>query len=271
MTQPLDGLVAVVTGGAGHLGSAMTSAMAREGARVVVADIDGERAAAHAGTLSEEGLEAVGVTIDVASASSVTDAFTAAVERFGGVDVLVNNAAPSPLIRNDAPAGELDLAVWDALQAVVVRGALLCAQACLPSMIQRGGGSIVNIASIHAHSGDADLTAYPIAKAALIGLTRTLATQYGRSGVRCNSVTVGTIPFPAMSAEARQSKVRHQLLAREGRPEDVASVVAFLASPASAFMTGADLRADGGVLAHLPSYADGGTFDLMRGGKDQEA
>lgn len=271
MTQPLDGLVAVVTGGAGHLGSAMTARMARQGAQVVVADIDGERAGAHADALTEDGLDAVGLALDVASAASVADALATTFNRFGGVDVLVNNAAPSPLIRQDAPAAAIDITIWDALQAVVVRGALLCAQAVLPSMIKRGGGSIINIASIHAHSGDADLTAYPVAKAALIGLTRTLATQYGRFGVRCNSVTVGTIPFPAMSAEARQSKVRHQLLAREGRPEDVANVVAFLASPASGFMTGADLRADGGVLAHLPSYADGGTFELMRGAKDQEA
>jgi NAD(P)-dependent dehydrogenase (short-subunit alcohol dehydrogenase family) len=183
--------------------------------------------------------------------------------------VLVNNAAPSPLIRQDAPAGDLDLAIWDALQAVVVRGALLCAQAALPSMIERGGGSIINISSIHADAGDADLTAYPVAKAALVGLTRTLATQYGRAGVRCNSVTLGTIPFPTMSAEARQNKVRHQLLAREGRPEDVAHLVAFLASSASGFTTGADFRADGGVLAHLPSYADGGTFDLVRGARDE--
>lgn len=269
MTLPLDGLVAVVTGGAGHLGSVMTETMARQAARIAVADINGERAAAHADALAREGLDAIGLTVDVASAESVTEGFGAVVDRFGGIDVLVNNAAPSPLIRQDAPAGDLDLAIWDALQAVVVRGALLCAQAALPSMIERGGGSIINIASIHGHSGDPDLTAYPVAKAALVGLTRTLATQYGRSGVRCNSITVGTIPFPAMAAEARQNKVRHQLLAREGRPEDVANMVAFLASPASGFTTGTDLRTDGGVLAHLPSYADGGTFELMRDARDK--
>ncbi|MBV8985747.1 MAG: SDR family oxidoreductase [Acidimicrobiia bacterium] len=269
MTLPLDGLVAVVTGGAGHLGSVMTETMARQGARVAVADADGERATAHADALAGKGLDAIGLTVDVASPESVNQGFDTVIDRFGGVDVLVNNAAPSPLIRQDAPAGDLDLAIWDALQSVVLRGALLCVQATLPSMIKRGGGSIINIASIHGHLGDSDLTAYPVVKAALVGLTRTLATQYGRAGVRCNSVTVGTIPFPAMSAEARQSKVRHQLLPREGRPEDVANMVAFLASPASGFATGADFRADGGVLAHLPSYADGGTFELVRETRDK--
>jgi NAD(P)-dependent dehydrogenase (short-subunit alcohol dehydrogenase family) len=264
VSQPLDGLVAVVTGGAGHLGTAMTTTMARQGAKVVVADIDAERADAHADALAADGHDAIGVALDVASRDSVAAAFASTIERFGVVDVLVNNAAPSPLIRKDAPVGELDLAVWDGMQAVVVRGAILCAQAALPSMLERGRGSIVNVTSVHAHLGDADLTAYPVAKAALLGLTRTLATQYGRAGVRCNSVTLGTIPFPSMSDEARQNKIRHQLVDRAGQPQDVANLVAFLASPASGFTTGADLRADGGVLAHLPSYADGGTFQLVR-------
>jgi len=262
--EPLEGLVAIVTGGAGHLGSAMTATLARQGARVVVADLDGDRATAHAEALAAGGLVALGVALDVASEASVAAAFAAVVERFGGVDVLVNNAAPSPIIRQDAPVGRLDLGVWDALQAVIVRGALLCSQAALPSMAERGGGSIVNVASIHAHSGDADMTAYPVAKAALLGVTRAIATQYGRDGVRCNTVTLGTIPYPAMSEEARQNKVRHQLIGRAGEPEDVAGLVAFLASPAAGFVTGTDVRADGGVLAHLPSYADGGTFSLVR-------
>ena len=154
--------------------------------------------------------------------------------------------------------------MWEAIQAVVVGGAIRCTQAALPSMVERGGGSIVNVASIHAHAADADMTAYPVAKAALLGLTRAIATQYGRDGVRCNTVTLGTIPYPAMSEEARQNKVRHQLLGRVGEPDDVANLVAFLASPASGFTTGTDVRADGGVLAHLPSYADGGTFRLVR-------
>jgi NAD(P)-dependent dehydrogenase (short-subunit alcohol dehydrogenase family) len=260
----LEGLVAVVTGGAGHLGSAMTDAMARQGASVVVADLDGARAAAHAKKLAADGLQALGLEVDVTSTPSVNTAFEQIAGHFGGVDILVNNAVPSSVIRQDGPVAELDLEVWDVIESVVIGGALRCSRAALGSMIERGGGSIVNIASIHGHAGDADLTAYPVAKAALLGLTRTLATQYGASGVRCNSVTLGTIPFPSMSEEARRNKIRHQLLQREGRPEDVAALVTFLSSPAAAFTTGADFLADGGVLAHLPSYADGGTFGLVR-------
>lgn len=267
LEQPLKQLVAVITGGAGHLGVAMAATMARQGANVVIADLDGKRADEHADALRTEGLQALGVALDVSSEESVHAAFGAVAERFGGVDVLVNNAAPSSIIRLDGPVVQLDLDTWEAIQAVVVRGAVLCAQAALPPMMARGQGSIINVASIHGHSGDADLTAYPVAKAALLGLTRTLATQYGRHGVRCNSITLGTIPFPSMTDAARASKIRHQLLERAGEPQDVANLVAFLASPLSGFSTGADFRADGGVLAHLPSYADGGTFELIHQGQ----
>ena len=262
---PLAGHVALVTGGAGHLGSAMTTTLAERGAQVVVADVDTERAGDHASAMQASGLDAIAVELDVSSEASVDSAFSAVEDRFGGVDILVNNAAPSRLIAQDSKARDVDLGIWDALFDVIVRGALLCTRRALPHMTERRDGSIINIASIHALAGDADLTAYPTAKAALVGLSRTVATQYGRHGVRANSITLGTIPYPNMSEAARQSKVRHQLVGREGVPADVANLVAFLASPESSFLSGANYLAEGGVLAHLPSYADGGTFELVRG------
>jgi NAD(P)-dependent dehydrogenase (short-subunit alcohol dehydrogenase family) len=261
---PLAGLVALVTGGAGHLGAAMTATMARQGARVVVADLDRDRAAEHAAALTRDGFESLGIELDVASEASAAAAFAAAAERFGGLDILVNNAAPASVIRQDAPALDVDLATWDAVFDVVVRGSLICARQAIPRMVERGGGAIINISSSHARGGDLNLSAYPAAKTALYGLTRTLATQYGRSGIRCNSVTFATIPFPHMSAEVRKARMKHQLVPREGQPADAANIVAFLASPAASFLTGADYLCDGGVLAHLPSYADGGTWDVMR-------
>jgi NAD(P)-dependent dehydrogenase (short-subunit alcohol dehydrogenase family) len=221
--------------------------MARQGAPVVGADLVGQRAAEHAGALAREGHESLAVEVDIASDESVAAAFGVISERFGGVDILVNNAAPSRFIAKDAPALHVGMEIWDVLQNVVVRGALVCSRHALPSMIDRGGGSIVNVASILAHAG-----------------TRALATQYGRQGIRCNTVTLGTIPYPSMSAQARQNRVKHQLIPREGQPADAANLVAFLASPASSFLTGADFVADGGTLAHLPSYADGGTWGVMR-------
>jgi NAD(P)-dependent dehydrogenase (short-subunit alcohol dehydrogenase family) len=253
---PLAGLVAVVTGGCGHIGAALTQTMARQGARVVVADIDAERAGAHAAALASGGGDTLAVRVDIASDESVGAAFETVRAHFGGTDILVNNAAPSRVIAADAPALDIDLATWDTALAVMVRGALLCARHALPQMIARGGGSIVNIGSVHAHGGDLGMTAYPAAKAALGGLTKVLATQYGHLGVRCNTVTLGTIPYPFMSEQTRRGKVRHQLVKRDGLPADVASLVAFLVSPAASFLTGADYLADGGLLAHLPAYAD---------------
>lgn len=242
----------------------MTSDLARRGASVVVADIDIERASQHADAIVSEGGSAMAVELDVASEQSVSAAFAAVEAQFGAVDILVNNASPSRLVAQDTAADRIPLEIWDAIFSVIVRGALLCCQRALPSMIRKGAGSIISIASIHALSGDPDLTAYPAAKAALVGLSRTVATQYGWAGVRANSITLGTIPHPNMSAAARQSRVRHQLVPREGLPDDVANLVSFLAAPVSSFLTGANYAADGGILAHLPSYADGGTFDLMR-------
>ena len=251
----LDGLVAVVTGGAGNLGSEMAATLARHGAKVVVADIDGPRASEVVGALAHEGLDAFAVEFDVGSDGSVGTGFSQVADHFGGVDVLVNNAVPRAA-GQDGPVVDLSLAAWDALLGGGVGGALLCSRHAIPMMIERGGGSIVNVASVHAHSGDLTLTVYPVTKAAVLGLTRAIATQYGRLGVRANTLTLGTIPPPAMSEELRQSRIRHQLVPRSGRPADAANAVAFLASPASSFVTGADLVVDGGMLAHLPTYAD---------------
>jgi NAD(P)-dependent dehydrogenase (short-subunit alcohol dehydrogenase family) len=245
----------------------MTAQLAAHGARVVVADVDGAQAVEHAQHLTERGADVLGVELDIGSEASVTTAFSSVNDRFGGVDILVNNAFPARAVAHDAPAADVDLETWDAVLHVGLRGALLCSRAAIARFLLRGGGTIVNISAVHAHRGDPQLTAYPVAKAGLLALTRAIATQYGRFGVRCNSVSLGTIPYPFQSEEWRTAKLRHQLVGRAGLPEDAANVVAFLASPASSFVTGADLVADGGVLAHLPAYADPET----RFGQDRNA
>ncbi len=255
----LAGLVVLVTGGAGHLGAEITRTMASRGAAVVVTDIDAARAHAHADSLAADGHECLAVEMDVTSEDAVRAAFAATTTRFGGIDVLVNNAAPGSEIRKDGPAGDLSLATLEAVLRGTLGGALLCTRAAIPSFVARGRGSVVNIAAVHAHSGDPDLTAYPASKAALIQFTRSVATQYGHLGIRCNSVSPGTIPYPDSPEEWRTQKMRHQLVPRSGLPIDIAHAVAFLAEPASSFITGIDLVADGGMLAHLPTYADPGT------------
>jgi NAD(P)-dependent dehydrogenase (short-subunit alcohol dehydrogenase family) len=256
---PLAGLVVLVTGGAGHLGAEITRTLASRGAAVVVTDIDGTRAKTHADSLAADGHECLAVEMDVTSEDSVRGGFAATVERFGGVDVVVNNAAPSSAIRQDGPAGDLSLATLEAVLRGTLGGALLCTREAIPLFIERGSGSVINIAAVHAHSGDPDLTAYPASKAALVQFTRSVATQYGHLGIRCNSVSPGTIPYPDSPEAWRIQKMRHQLVPRSGLPSDIAHVVAFLADPATSFVTGIDLVADGGMLAHLPTYADPGT------------
>jgi NAD(P)-dependent dehydrogenase (short-subunit alcohol dehydrogenase family) len=268
----LAGLVAIVTGGGGRLGGEMAKELARRGASVAVADIDGARAEARAASVRDAGGAGMAVQVDIGDETSVDAAFDAVATRFGGLDVLVNNAAPTALVADDAPLAQIDVVTWDAMLRGILRGTMLCSRRAIPMLSARGGGSIVNIASIHAHAGDPELTAYPVAKAGLLGITRAVATQYGSVGIRCNTITLGTY-LPRTAPEAwRERKVAHQLVPRDGLPADAANAVAFLASPAASFITGADLAVDGGLLAHLPSYADAGTrLGQLRGDDDKES
>jgi NAD(P)-dependent dehydrogenase (short-subunit alcohol dehydrogenase family) len=252
----LADLVAVVTGAGGRLGGAMATALANRGASVVVADIDGARADRRADAI---GSAAMAVAMDVGDEGSVAEAFALVESRFGRLDVLVNNAAPTALVARDRPVADLDVDLWDAMLRGILRGTMLCTRRAIPIMRRAGGGSIVNIASIHAHAGDPELTAYPTAKAGLLGFTRSVATQYGAEHIRCNTVTLGTYLPSSAPEDWLSSKVAHHLIPRNGEPADAAEAVAFLASPASSFVTGADLTVDGGQLAHLPSYADAGS------------
>jgi NAD(P)-dependent dehydrogenase (short-subunit alcohol dehydrogenase family) len=170
----------------------------------------------------------------------------------------VNCAAPVALALREQPAERLQVATWDEMIRVALRGTMLCCRAALRRMVPAGGGCIVNISSIHAYAGDLALVAYPVAKAGIIALTRAIATQYGRAGVRCNAVCPGTIPPPGLPAADLVRRLRHQAIERPGDPDDIAQAVAYLAGPAASFITGQALVVDGGVLCHLPSYADGG-------------
>ena len=263
----LAGLVVLVTGGGGRLGAAMAMLLAERGAAVVVADLDGARAERVADAMANDGCTAFAIPVDVGDEESVAAAFAAITSRFGGLDVLVNNAAPTRLVASDAPLATVDLETWDAMLRGVLRGSLLCSQHAVPLMEERGGGSIINIASIHAHAGDPELTAYPVAKAGLLGLTRAIATQYGSAGIRCNTITLGTFPASSAPEQWRARKVAHQVVPREGLPADAANAVAFLASPDSSFITGSDLAVDGGMLVHLSSSTDPATrLERLRAG-----
>ncbi|KTS76455.1 short-chain dehydrogenase [Pseudomonas oryzihabitans] len=258
----LEGKVAVVTGAGAGIGKACAEAMAREGAQVVVADIDQESAAACAAQIQAQGGQALAVGADIAREEEVAALFEMTVRHFGGLDLLVNNASAMQLTPQDRAILDLDLAIWDQTLATNLRGTLLCCRQGIRHMLTRGAGAIVNMSSCQGLSGDTAQTSYAASKAAMNMLSLSLATQYGQAAIRCNAVAPGLIMTerlaaklnPAMQAHLR----RHQLLPRVGRPADVAALVVFLLSDEAAFITGQVLCIDGGMLAHVPTYADGG-------------
>jgi meso-butanediol dehydrogenase/(S,S)-butanediol dehydrogenase/diacetyl reductase len=236
-----DGASVLVTGGGSGIGRAICRRFASDGASVLVADLDGERA--------EEVAELIGGT---AVQSDVTVAADVArmVATVGRVDVLVNNAGGG--MADDVL--EIDEAEWDQDVALNLKSAFLCSKAVLPEMIERGGGVIVNIASVNGLAFFAN-EPYSAAKAGLISLTRSMATRYGHHGIRAVAIAPGTIRTPIWQErvdkepEIFERLVRWYPLRRVGEPEDVAAAAAFLASDDASWITGEVLRVDGGLLA----------------------
>ncbi len=258
----VEGKVAVVTGGASGIGRATAETLAREGAAVVIADIDGERAESVAAGINAEGGVAVAVTADVSVEADVVTMVDCAMDSFGRLDVLHNNAAitdPAHQAR-DASLVDLDVEVWERTLAVDLRGTMLGCKHAVPRMIAGGGGSIVNTSSNAALAGDLSLTAYAVAKGGVNTLTRSVATAFGKQGIRCNAVSPAHIASPSLEAVVPAAVVemlRDQVLtSRLGTPQDVANLVLFLASDEASFITGQVWSVDGGALSHLAHVAD---------------
>jgi NAD(P)-dependent dehydrogenase (short-subunit alcohol dehydrogenase family) len=258
MTGTLDNRVAIVTGAAGGIGAASARRLAANGATVILADIDSTGAEAAAADIES----AVAHVVDLTDEVSVKALADFVIDRFGRIDILHNNAA----IQNDAQRQKdldvvnLDVPAWDMAMAVNVRGAMLMSKYVIPHMIAGGGGSIIHSASGFGVQGEATLTAYGTSKAALIHLNRMIATQYGKQNVRSNCMVIGFVLTP-LAIETTPDVVKdilltHHLTPELGAPEDIANLVAFLASDESKFITGAAIPIDGGVTAHQPSYAD---------------
>jgi NAD(P)-dependent dehydrogenase (short-subunit alcohol dehydrogenase family) len=247
----LEAKVAIVTGGGSGIGEATARLMAREGASVVVADIDIAAARRVAGELAG----AIAVETDVSDESSVISMVEATVESFGGLDVLHNNAtggATGP----DTDIVTLDMADFDRIVAVNLKAMFMGYKHAIPRMLASGGGSIVNTASIEAFFGRGLRPAYGASKAGVAHLTKSVASQYGRRGIRCNAVAPGLVLTPAVarlySPEQLDASLPLYPMPRLCQPSDVANAVVFLASDDAGYVNGTTLMVDGGASIYLP-------------------
>ncbi|HEX3833376.1 MAG TPA: SDR family oxidoreductase [Solirubrobacteraceae bacterium] len=249
MTGALAGRCALITGAGGGLGRAFALGFARAGACVVAADLDGEAAAETcAAVLGDiDGGAAVPVTVDVADEASTAAMALAALDAFGSIDVLVNNAAVYAGLER-RPFDQIEVAEWDRVMAVNVRGSWLCARACSEAL-RAGGGTIVNVASATVMSGSPLWAHYVASKSALIGLSRVMARELGDDGVRVNALAPGftlTEASRELIDDAESYGVARGAIKRGLQPEDIVGTAVFLASDAASMITGQTLVVDGG-------------------------
>lgn len=238
----LEGRRAIVTGAAQGIGLAIATVLVEHGARVTIADLDGDKATAAAAALGDA---ARGVACDVTSEESVAALVTGTVETYGGLDVLVNNAG----ITRDASLRKMTLESFQAVITVHLQGTWLGLRAASEVMREAKSGSIINISSMSGKVGNPGQTNYSAAKAGIVGMTKAAAKELAHHGVRVNAIQPGLIRTPmteAMSPEAYAATEATIPMRRAGEPEEIAKVVAFLASDLSSYMTGAVLEVSGG-------------------------
>lgn len=248
----LDGKVAVVTGGARGIGRAAAAALARAGAAVALLDRDGEAAEATAHALGGNGAAVSAHAADVTDEASLEAAFAEVIRQHGGVDVLVNSAG----IGLRHPAVDHPLADWDKVVAVNLTGVFLCSRIAARSMTGRGGGAVVNLASIMGFSGGGlyPNVSYQATKGAVVNMTRALAVEWAEAGIRVNAVAPTWVRTDLTAAVLDRPGVMQRIaeltpMRRLATPEEVANAILFLASPAAAMITGHTLPVDGGFLA----------------------
>ncbi|MGX1675507.1 SDR family NAD(P)-dependent oxidoreductase [Streptomyces sp. NPDC055400] len=258
----LDNKVAIVTGGASGVGAATASVLAREGAAVVVADINASGAEAVAKQIQASGGRAAAAAVDVTEDDQVAAMVATAVREFGRLDVLHNNAfLSSPdVMAKDAAITDIDPDLWDRVLRVNLRGYALGSKHAIPAMLADGGGVIINTTSGTGLLGELSRPAYGTSKAAIVGLTRNIAAQYGKQGIRSVAMALGLVTTEGlkanMPAAAQEMMLDHHLTTRLAAPEDIAEVVSFLASDRASFITGCTIPVDGGATSHIASYAD---------------
>jgi 3-oxoacyl-[acyl-carrier protein] reductase len=246
MTQELSGRVAIITGAGRNIGRGIALALADGGAAVVVnVRSNMQEAQAVVGEIERAGGQALAATADVADPAAVQKMADAAAQKFGRIDILVNNAA----VRAEQAFEGMTLAQWRAVTSIILDGAFNCVQACLPHLKTSGAGVIVNIGGLSAHTGAARRPHVVTAKAGLIGLTRALAHELAPDKIRVNTVTPGVMatPRPAGAPEPQHHSLVHALAGRRGEPSDIAAAVRFLCGPGASFITGQNMQVNGGA------------------------
>ena len=248
--------VALITGGSNGIGKATAERFVKEGAKVIIADHNLERAEKLASSLRDNEYHAQAVMFEASDIKCATKAVDKAIEFFGGIDCIVNNVGGSDLSK-DLCVDKLDIKYFDEVMHVNLRSMIATAQAALPYMKDKKEGTIINVASIGGLLGDMRGTLYGISKAGVINLTRYIATQYGHYGIRCNGVAPGLVLTPAaidnLTPEERDKFTQYNSLPFAGKPEDIAGIITFLASEDARYISGQTIIADGGMSCHNPT------------------
>lgn len=258
--------VALLTGSASGIGLATAQILAKEGARVVLADFNKEGAEEAAAAIRAQGGEAAGIFIDAGDEDSIKEAVQFTVNHYGKLNILFNNVGLTN-IQKDLDVVNIDLDEWDRLLNVNLKSVLMGSKYAIPHMIEAGGGSIINTASVGGIYSDTIRTAYGASKAGVINMTKYIATQYGKDKIRCNAVAPGLILTPAakqnLSQELLDVFAKYNALPYHGEADDIGNTVLFLASDESKFITGQTIQVEGGHYLANPTVPD---FKAMYGG-----
>lgn len=259
----VKGKVALVTGGASGIGLSAATLLAKEGAKVVIADFNEEGAKAAAEAIKSQNGEAIGIFLDASKEESIKAAVDATVKEYGTINILFNNVGLTN-IHKDLDVVNIDLDEWDRLMNVNLKSVLLGCRFAIPHMIEAGGGSIINTASMAGFTGDSIRSAYGASKAGVVNLTRYIAAQYGKNKIRCNGVAPGLILTPAAKGNIPAPVLgifeKYNALPYHGEADDIGHTVVFLASDESKFITGQTIQVEGGHYIANPSIADFNEF-----------
>jgi NAD(P)-dependent dehydrogenase (short-subunit alcohol dehydrogenase family) len=246
----LDGKVVVITGAGSGMGREAAILFSEEGASVCVADVDGDAAERTAAEVRD----AFAATVDVAEAASVEAMYAATADRYGGIDVLYNNAGISPA--DDASILDTELEAWQRVQDVNTKGVYLCCKYGIPYLLERDGGSVINVASFVALMGAAtSQISYTASKGAVLSLSRELGVQFARQGIRVNALCPGPVETPLLlrifgdDPAAYERRRVHLPMGRLAKPREIVNAALFLASDESSYVNGATFLVDGGLTA----------------------